>query len=241
MTELTSHQQQGLDRTRNYFYLTLGSLAASILANIIQFPYLVEILKFNRRITAVFTNGIQSNSDGYLNSINSLNNSTDLLTIQSRYGALIGIGSLLSLVALIASIAGIVFLALAISKYYRYYANQPNSVSRNTASGAVWGVFIPVLNFWRPFFNLSEGLDNENLNRFHPKVKVLAYTVYGVIAYAIISAVILNFLPVEAFILQSLVTTAAAAFIAFQYRNILTDIFHLQNGVLTTSQKIERK
>jgi hypothetical protein len=84
-------------------------------------------------------------------------------------------------------------------------------------------------------------LDNENLNRFHPKVKVLAYTVYGVIAYAIISAIILNFLPVEAFILQSLVTTAAAAFIAFQYRNILTDIFHLQSGNQTLVEKVERK
>jgi hypothetical protein len=141
MTELTSHQQQGLDRTRNYFYLTLASLASSILANIIQFPYLVEILKFNRRFAEVISNGIQSNSDGYMRSINSLNSSSDLLAIQSRYGALIGIGSLLGLVGFGTAIAGIVFLALAISKYYRYYANQADNVSRNTVSGAVWGVY----------------------------------------------------------------------------------------------------
>jgi Domain of unknown function (DUF4328) len=238
MTESkTTHQQIGLERTRNYFYLTLGSLGASLLSNIIQFPYLVELLKLNRKLAQVFSAGVSSDTDSYLKSINSLTNSADIFALQARYGGLMAIGSLLSLVGVVGAIAAAVFLALAVAKYYRYYANQADNVSRNTVSGAVWGIFIPILNFWRPFFNLSEGLDNENLNRFNPKVKVLAYTVYGFIAYGIISSIILNLLPAELFILQSFVTSAAAAFIAFQYKNILTEIFHLQSA----NQGIEEK
>ncbi|MGL4759366.1 MAG: hypothetical protein ACRCXZ_08575 [Patescibacteria group bacterium] len=204
--------------------------------------YTLKIIENSKKFGEVIKLVFEGKYQEYETRVKALANDSTIIDelYKKDFSIALTLASVISFIALFYLVYFVIELIRITKKYYTYYTvSNKNNNPRNSILGATWSYFIPFLNLFRPFYNLSEGLEGLNKNKLHPKVLLPMYMIFcGIFLFNAMNLIQL-YVPNWFYFIREVSYTLYLFLFMYLIKNVFIEIFENQSSHLAELNQIQ--